>query len=342
MSGHKVIRRCAILLAVLAGWFLWWQSLAIFPTLQSAARRNELYYSEPITMVQAENAWNYAESEQNATGLWPTFWCQESIACDGVFSADHVVCIQYWGEATALWPFSLYCGAYPAGPRQALISTGLAQDLWGSDDVIGCTLRSGQSDDAAKVCGVFQSTIPMLCIWAGSGTVFDHVMLCASDRTTVPEDFYSAAQEFALQSGLGTPQAIGWHSALVLPIWLCCWFPAILAGLCLLVVSGKRNFSTRHNICREATVWLIVIAGAFLLPDFLKALPSWLIPGQWSNLAFWQSLLETLQARWKEQLVFPGSVFLGWQKELLWKDCSCSITAGVCLSVTMCLTMEAH
>ena len=343
MSGHKGFRRYAAFLAGLVGLLFWWQSLTALSALQGATRRNELYYTEPIPNTQAERARDYAGFEQNVSGLWPTFWCQNLITCDGAFHTDDVICIQYLGEATALWPFSLCSGTYPAGPRQALISTGLAQDLWGSDDVIGCTLRSGQSDDVAKVCGIFQSTIPMLCIWAASGTAFDHVMVCASDRTTAPDDFYTAAREFAVQSGLGVPQAIGWHSALVLPIRLFCWFPVLVTGLCLLLIFGKRFPSVRHKGCREIVGWLLALVAAFLLPAFLEALPSWLIPGQWSNFSFWQSLLETLQSRWQEQLVFPGSVFLGWQKEPLWKGVFCSITASVCLSIGLCLLpMEGH
>lgn len=343
MSKHKRFRRCIVLLAVLAGFFLWWQSLILSPILQSAAGRNELYYAEPITVAQAENAREYAGSDRNDTGLWPTFWCQNLITCDGAFRTDDVICIRYLGEATALWPFSLCGGTYPAGPRQALISTGLAQDLWGSEDVIGCTLRSGQSDDAAEVCGVFQSDLPMLCIRAESDTTFDHVMVCASDRTTAPDDFYTAAREFAVQSGLGVPQAIGWHSALVLPIRLFCWLPVLLTGLCWLLVFGKAFPPARHKGRREIAGWLLALAIAFLLPAFLEALPSWLIPGQWSNFAFWQSLWKTLQGRWREQLVFPGSVFLGWQKELLWKDGLCSIMASVCLSVSLYQSsMKSH
>ena len=343
MSGHKGFRRYAALLAGLVGLFFWWQSLNSLSALQSITRRNELYYTEPIPNAQAERAQDYAGSEQNVSGLWPTFWCQNLITCDGAFHTDDVICIQYLGETTALWPFSLCSGTYPSGPRQALISTGLAQNLWGSDDVIGCTLRSGQWDDTAEVCGVFQSTIPMLCIWAESDTAFDHVMVCASDRTIAPNDFYTASREFAVQSGLGVPQAIGWHSALVLPIWLFYWFPVLVTGLCLLFVFGKQPSSTGHKGRREIAGWLLALVIAFLLPTFLEALPSWLIPGQWSNFSFWQSLLETLQSRWQEQLVFPGSVFLGWQKELLWKGVSCSITASVCLSIGLCqLPMEGH
>ena len=340
MSGHKGFRRYAAFLAGLVGLFFWWQSLMALSVLQSITRRNELYCTEPITNAQAERARDYAGSERNVSGLWPTFWCQGSITCDGAFHTDDVICIRFLGETTALWPFPLRSGTYPSGPRQALISTGLAQDLWGSDDVIGCTLRSGQWDDTAEVCGVFQSTIPMLFICAESGTTFDHVMVCASDRTTAPDDFYTAAQEFAVQSGLGVPQAIGWHSALVLPIRLFCWFPVLVTGLCLLLVFGKQPSSARHKVRREITGWFIVLLGAFWLPVFLEALPSWLIPGQWSNFSFWQSLLETLQSRWQEQLVFPGSVFLGWQKELLWKGSFCSITASVCLSIALCSRSE--
>lgn len=340
MNGHKEIRRWAALLAVLAGLCFWWQSLMAFSALQSAARRNELYYAEPITVARVESAWDYAGSDRNDAGLWPTFWSQESLSCDGAFRTDDVICIQYSGEVTALWPFSLRSGTYPAGPRQALISTGLAQNLWRSEDVIGCMLRSEQLGNAAQVCGVFQCMIPMLCIWAEPGTAFDHVMVCASNRTTAPGDFYTAAQEFAVQSGLGVPQAIGWHSALVLPIRLFCWFPFLVTGLCLLFVFGKQPSSARHKGRREIVGWLIVLVGAFWLPGFLEALPSWLIPGQWSNFAFWQSLWKTLQSRWREQLVFPGSVFLEWQKELLWKDCFCSIIASVCLSIALCQHSE--
>lgn len=337
MKGHKKIQRWAVLLAVLVGVCSWWQSLMNLSALQSIPRRNELYYAEPIADGQAESARSYAGSDRNDTGLCPTFWCQKSIPCEGAFRTDDAICIQYLGEATALWPFSLRSGTVPAGPRQVLISTGLAQDLWRSEDVIGCTLRSEQLDGNAEVCGVFQSTIPMLCIWAESGTVFDHVMVCASDRTTVPDDFYTAAREFALQSGLGAPQAVGWHSVLVLPIRLFCWLPVLVTGLCLLLIFGKRFPSARHKGRREIAGWLLALVAAFLLPDFLETLPSWLIPGQWSNFSFWQSLWKTLQSRWREQLVFPGSVFLEWQKELLWKDCFCSITASVCLSIAACL-----
>lgn len=325
-----------MLLLLLAGLLFWRQSLTAFSALQSITRRNELYYAEPITCTQAESARNYAGSGQNDTGLWPTFWCQDTIPCEGAFRTDDVICIQYLGEVTALWPFSLCSGTYPAGPGQALISTGLAQDLWGSEDVTGCTLHSEQLDAAAEVCGVFPCTVPMLCLWAESGATFDHVMVCTSDRTTAPDDFYTAARDFALQSGLGTPQAIGWHSALVLPLRLFCWLPVLLTGVCLLLIFGKRFPSAGHKLRRETAGWLIALVVAFLLPGFLEALPSWLIPGQWSNLAFWQSLWKTLQTRWQEQLVFPGSVFLGWQKERLWKDCFCSVAASVCLWIALC------
>ncbi len=110
-----------------------------------------------------------------------------------------------------------------------------------------------------------------------------------------------------------------------------------------MLIFGKKSPPAGHKIHREIAGWLIALTVAFLLPCFLDPLPSWLIPGQWSNLAFWQSLWETLQERWREQLVFPGSVFLGWQKELLWKDGLCSIMASVCLSVVLYQSsMKSH
>lgn len=324
---------CSYFLLLVALIFLL-KSWCICNILQPTTYKNELYYSESISHGQADSSIAFALSEKNESGLWPTFWQQTTISCSGAFSTDTAICILYQGDINALWPFPLRSGNYPAARNQALISTGLAQKLWGSVDVIGCTISRRQDNQTINVCGVFPSDDPILCIPANSETTFNHVTLSASNHFSAPDDFYNASFEFAQQCGLGKPMAIGWYSSLIILLLIFRSLPFLVLTFIFYVSITRRKSSENGLFSQTVLKWVLAFLIVSLLPCLLMRFPPWLIPGQWSNVDFWTELINTLYKRWQEQLVFPASIFSLWQKQLLFRALLCTIVSSFCLKLS--------
>lgn len=331
MTKYKIKQTVYSFFLLLVALTFFLKSWCICNSLQPTTYKNELYYSESISHGQANSVIAFASSEKNESGLWPTFWQQTTISCSGAFSTDTAICIQYQGDINALWPFSLRSGNYPAARDQALISTGLAQILWGSVDVIGCTISRRQDNQTINVCGVFSSDDPLLCIPANSETTFNHVTLSASNYFGVPDDFYNASFEFSQQCGLGKPFAIGWHSALIIPLLIFNLLPFLVLTFIFYSSVIRHKASDKESFYPIVTKWVLAFLLVSLLPYLLMRFPPWLIPGQWSNVDFWTALIQTLYKRWQEQLVFPDSIFSLWQKQLLFRALLCTIVSSFCL-----------
>lgn len=77
------------------------------------------------------------------------------------------------------------------------------------------------------------------------------------------------------------------------------YLPLILVGGGLLVYAIML-IQSKNFVSKELLWFILLLVIASSLPLFLVQVPHWLLPTQWSDFSFWQSLLETMKLRVEE------------------------------------------
>ena len=246
-----------------------------------------LRFAQPLTQAQIEAV--YEMPPETAGSITASFWGQTigTVTAEPARRAEDVVCIAYCGSASDCLPVLYENGTAPgAVGRQCAVSSGLAQQLFGSAEVVGLAVVHG--GERYHISGVFRAGDAVL-LYPGSGGY-----TCAELRGVSADTPKADAEQWCAAAGLGAPQCIvygaqrAWLAAVVscLPLVLC-----VLAGAFLLLRASLRW----PPLARQGA-WLAgVLALALLLPVVLQALPGWLIPARWSDFAFWERLAEQIQ-----------------------------------------------
>ncbi len=246
-----------------------------------------LRFAQPLTWAQIEAV--YEMPQETTGGITASFWGQTAgtVTAEPSRRAEDVVCIAYCGSADDCLPVLYESGTAPgAVGRQCAVSAGLAQQLFGSTDVVGLSVVYDR--ERYQISGVFRAGEAVL-LYPGTGGY-----TCAELRGVSADTPKADAEQWCAAAGLGAPQCIvygpqrAWLAAVVsgLPLALC-----VLAGAFLLL---------RASLHWPPFVrWGFWFAGALvlacLLPVALQALPGWLIPARWSDFSFWERLAEQIQ-----------------------------------------------
>lgn len=247
-------------------------------------------FSAPITAQQLSAAREWEQSSANTQGIYATYWGRTTanVTMELGRAVDHVSCINFNGNAADCLPVQYRQGTAPgAVGQQCAVSTSLAWALFGSYDVVGqvVTLAGG----SYTISGVFDADSSQLLYPAQSG------FTCAGLRgvsTDVPK---ADALQWAAAAGVGNVQGIDYGPQKVWLTRVLCWVPAFCAGLGLLAVL--LGFAHRlPGPLRGLVYFALALAFALILPQILRSLPGWLIPGRWSDFTFWQTLTRQIAA----------------------------------------------
>lgn len=206
-------------------------------------------------------------------------WAEERESVSGL----PCTVIRFDGDAQLAFPAVYPYGAPPNSlmPECCAVSTDLAWELFGGEDVTGLTVELDSAE--YTICGVLTCGEPVLLLPDSEG--FTAAELWAPSART---DLYRYAQDRAAQAGLPEPTQIlcGPEAAYLsglLP-WLC----AVLAAWPLL----RRTVKYPAVLC---------------LP-LLLLLPVWFLPTRWSDTVFWSELFRSLSSRFLDWLTLAPAL----------------------------------
>ncbi len=214
---------------------------------------------------------------QEQAAPFAAVWSEEK----GYVSGYETTLIRFDGDAQLAFPAAWRYGMPPNNliENACAVSTQLAWEVYGGDDVTGLTVEIAGS--AYTICGVIDHEEAVALLPDDGG-------FTAAELFPVPNgtDLYRHARNCAAQAGLDEPEQIlcGPESAsiaLLLP-WLC----VIRCGWPLL----RRTTKGRS--------WLLLIVLLLLIPT----IPNWLVPTRWSDTVFWSELLQSLSSRFHDWL----------------------------------------
>lgn len=257
-----------------------------------------LRFSESLTEQEIQQALNYAESGEDTTGIFASFWGQQlgTVTAQSARQAQNVYCIGYCGTASDCLPVSYQTGAAPGTlGRECAVSSALAEALFGSFDVTGLSIF--WQEEQYTISGVFAAKD---CVLLAPS---QEALSCAELRGVPTDTPKAAIESWCRSAGLPPPQAVVYGPQRT---WLAdCLVraPLLLAALFMLITVFHLSLSWPR-----AVRWFVWFVLAFLLalhlPVFLNALPGWIIPARWSDFSFWQTLAEQIR---QSQQAWAGS-----------------------------------
>jgi len=256
-------------------------------------------YEASINGQSALSARKYAIERGGDDVFWPTFWHETEALIESEYGKVSAACIFFSGDAALVWP-ARYLKGTPPGVTDdggCALSSALARELWGSADVVGLTVETG--DGARTVRGVFEGDdlVVLLCVHGeDTSQSFTAVELAAGPRHPTKSD----AENFAAAAGLGKPDSVLMDTPALLaaamgalPIVI-----IIIYGLAVCIGQMREYFAE----LKGALLFLVVIAFALLLPGLIDALPDWMIPTRWSDFSFWGALIRQIGGNLREYL----------------------------------------
>lgn len=244
-----------------------------------------LRWKNPLTQTQAETLRKQA-AEQNLT---LSFWQEEvGQVTSALHSMQNVTVIKFNGEGAPCYPAELVTGSYPGSEDVfgCSISTSLAWELFGSDDLVGQQLK--WNERVLTVRGVFSERADVLLVADEMTGTFTAAELGGA----LEEDRRTQAQTLVQQAGLPAPDSMIYgQSMYTLALWFC-YLPMVLASV-FWIKGCERRIRALPSVHRQVLWWGVGMGTALCLPFLLSLLPVWMIPARWSDFSFWPTLLQT-------------------------------------------------
>lgn len=291
VPGNRVIRFIALVFAIFLG------SASMLEQNQVYRSRN--VYGAYYDILQEGESLRVFEEEQKEQGNQTAAWREEDslfVNEDTGRTASGTV-FEILGSQELVFPEMLCQGSYPVSEDDTgcMISSKLAETLFGSGQVLGAEIRIGE-----KICtirGILKSSRLLASISGGSRESYDRLLLKNTDSAMT-----ASGVQNIFYSSLGNYPAVfvegGLYSALAR---LFCMLPVWLAFGLLLILIRRRKGRGR---------WIVVafaIVAAEKLAAFTFLFSADYLPSMWSDFSFWSSLfLEKLHDIQKLQRQVPS------------------------------------
>lgn len=282
-----------LLLTVFLLEIMLWQHLE---RQRSFCQTTGVRFASPIATDVLDQVETFTTSDKNTQGIYASFWGQQdvTISTSNGRHADAVVGIGYYGSAEDCLPVPYQQGCSPGiYGNECALSEALAQTLFGSTDIVGMKVLAQKK--TYTITGVFSAKESVFLFPTQEN------LTCAELRGVSWDAPKEDVETWCAAAGLESPQCIVYDPQRVWIMTLLCGFPLFVVGVAFFVTAIRWSCLWPKGI---GTVFWFVLAmlAALMLPNILDSLPGWLIPGRWSNFAFWQDLAQSIheqQQAWK-------------------------------------------
>ena len=273
-------------------------------------------YSEgELTPDIVANALETAEVSEEPIGMDITFWGQQKDA-KIIYNESTATSnmIFYQGNSAQVYPSKLLAGSYPTSKDRygCVLSGQLAFILFRNINVVGMSVL--YDDNEYIIRGIFDAGEENLAMIPLDEEQVDKLKLSYTgvefhgETNSNKED--KAKQ---VQNKLGLPatdqifdgsiwiELIGALS--YIPIIFCMIWMAIriFYGDTEKIVRTDETFESEEKAKSSKGKWIAIgISGivALFLPTLLKQIPAWIVPSQWSNFSYWDTLSDTMRKMW--------------------------------------------
>lgn len=282
-------------------------------TVERAYPSISLRLSQPLTPEQGTAVLEAAQQAELSYAL--TGWREETGTLETDFSRCDATVLLYYGQPQAIAQLTFLQGGGPGSLQSeaGLVSSALAQALWGSTDVVGQTFRWNRTP--FTVCGVFQDKASLAYCPVSSLEGAVCLDLFGDTGDCPPE----TVGDFLVRTGLTDYSGIIYGPQMAGLLELLSWLPLLVCGLWCVRRFWNQMFP-HSSLVRRILVWGLILLAAIVLPIGLSKLPGWLTPPQWSDFSHWASLWESAGTRLEEWLgivpltkdVAARKALLGW------------------------------
>lgn len=308
--SSRLWRRFLPVLALFLSLLLTWTSAA---TVEQTYPSISLRLSQPLTREQGTAVLEAAQQPELSYIL--TGWREETGTLETGFSSCNATVLLYHGQPQAIAQLTFLQGGGPGSLQSeaGLVSSALAQTLWGSTDVVGQSFR--WNGTLFTVCGVFRDKASLVYCPVSSLEGVVCLELFGDTGDCPPE----TVGDFLVRTGLTDCNGIIYGPQMVRLLELLSWLPLLVCGLWC-VRRFWNQICTCPPLVRRTLLWCLILLAAVVLPIGLSELPGWLMPPQWSDFSHWASLWESAGARLEEWLrvapltkdVTAKEALLGW------------------------------
>lgn len=266
----------------------------LYPTLS-------LRYAKPIVPTQVQSLIRFQQSDENANGIYASFWRQDLLSVTALTSTrevQDVSAIAFCGNANSCYGARYCVGTAPSSlGRSCAVSQNLAHLLWGSEDVLNqqIVFSLNGKEVVSTVTGVFNSSETILLYNA-----FESLEFYCIELEKVSKDTPKASTlAFVQSAGLPSPDTIVYGSQISgLAVLLVLLLPTV--GCIAAVILTTHRFVLRHKINPYFYAFFLFFLASLALPYVLSVVPGWLIPNQWSDFSFWRALINAAIIRLDE------------------------------------------
>ncbi|MEG2500765.1 MAG: hypothetical protein RSA78_06840 [Oscillospiraceae bacterium] len=283
MKAKKII--CAIVVFALA-----LCSFKAALSLEFIGGGVSLRYVQPLSSAQVKTAINYAETSKN-NALSPTFWKESTQSAYANEKSVSVTAIQYLGSANAALAAKYISGTAPGSGDEygCALSAKTANALFGSCDIQGIEVTLLQKKYCVR--GVFESRDNVCIISADETVGFTAMDLLGTSSA----DRRREAMAFAMSCGMPMPYQAVFGESLAAIAGIICLFPLFAIGVRTLWRLWRQSRSL-SSAKRQLLLFVFALIVSLMLPLFLRAVPSWLLPSKWSDFSFWSNLIEIIKS----------------------------------------------
>lgn len=277
------IRKAVLLLVCAVSWGIAvWFAGRLWAAYPLVSVRSDV----PVTGRQLEALRSALRQEDGASALVPAFWSQAEGSAESRWETCGITAILYCGEYDAVYPAVLLEGRFPAAQEngKCAVSTAVAWQLWGSEDVLGQELEI--EGDIYRVCGLFRSSASLALCGESLDHGFSNIEFWGGYAAPPVETVQQLLRAAGIAQQVTLYFPFPWMAALTV-------YALCPAGLVLLAAARTLGGRVRRGCPKETCGF--VLGGAFLLalvlPALLRLLPPWITPARWSDFSYWGGLL---------------------------------------------------
>lgn len=282
--------------------FFWCASIAAGESLAETGGQVQLRYSQPqLTAEQLDQI--AKEEEAQGTGLTFAAWNQKAATVESALgrSTEGQV-LRVYGRSQHIFPtVPLLQGRWVTSQEEStcMVSRDMAQQLWGSYDVLGLSLTV--EGTPYTVAGIVDKDMKMVVLPSGRQGVFDSITLTAPKGGSTSQ----TAENFAMRAGLPdgytmlfavVPWGISTAAQNLLP-----WAAALWLAFCLWRQTKKEPVPAKRWAGFGAAA--LVTAALLWVLGFPWKIPGEMVPTRWSDFSFWGRLCSLWSTRFSQAVL---------------------------------------
>lgn len=259
--------------------------------LRNQCQSVSLRYRQPFAVQQPASEHSY------------TFWTEQAALLSTDYRAQQSRVLLYSGDAALIYGKRCIAGGMP-GPLDetgCALSSALAHQLFGSEDVVGLELRA--NDKRYTIRGVFEDELPLALLAEPSAPFTAVECALTDDAIQDPEGWLP---ELLRSEELPQPDWVLYPHELSAFVELLTWLP-VLFGSFLLAAWIFKSAQSWPIYARDTTLFLLALTLAVALPAFFSVWPQWLTPSRWSDFSWWSTVFDQLAQHGRDWLsVIPA------------------------------------